>query len=113
MVIPGRFEDGTLLDLHTGRPPSDEMQRWLWGPDERWKKYDENVRLSGDPRLLKPYAEHFCGEYNVAGARPRGTRLATLELHFRLRRSYAPGGAVQPWEDDLLWKHWCAAEYKY
>jgi len=111
--IPGKFEDGTTVDLRTGVAPVDEMPRIYWGPEMRWKKYEENLNRDRIPSLLESWAVYYCRQYNIVEARPRGQRLATLEIHIRFRRSYEPGQTASPYGDELLWKHWCYDEYQY
>jgi hypothetical protein len=108
MTIPGRFEDGASFDLyaaHTTRP--------MWGPEIRWRKFEENVNNYRYDVLLREWGRYYCRLYNDILARPEGTRLATLEIHFVYRRSHPPGGVPGPLQDDLLWKHWCFEEYRY
>ena len=108
IAIPGRFENGETFDLyaaHTSRP--------LWGPEIRWRKFEENINNYRYDALLREWGRYYCRLYNDILARPEGSRLATLEIHFVYRRSYPPGGALSPLQDDLLWKHWCYEEYQY
>lgn len=108
ITIPGVFEDGTTSDLyaaHTTRP--------LWGPEIRWRKFEENINNYRYDDLLRTWGRYYCHLYNDVIALPEGTRLATLEIHFVYRRSHAPGKPPNPLEDDLLWTHWCYEEYRY
>ena len=111
--VPGKFEDGTTFDLRTGNPVTDHMQRWYWGPNVRWKKYESNMNRENYRPLKFAWAARYCRYYNVQENRPEGKRLATLELQFRYRRSHEPSSDPNPYETRLLWKHWCYSEYKY
>lgn len=113
IVIPGVFEDGTTFDLRTGEPVSDEMVRYFFGPQMRWKKYESNLSRGDYDPLLSAWGSYYCRRYNTGMGLPEGERLATLEIHFLYRRSHAPGEPVNPLEDELLWKHWCYPEYRY
>jgi hypothetical protein len=113
IVIPGKFEDGRTFDLRTGLAPADDMPRIYFGPDMRWKKYEENINRDRNAKLLQAWAVYYCRQYNTVEALPRGQRLATLEIHLRFRHSYEPGQSPGPYSDELLWKHWCYDQYKY
>jgi hypothetical protein len=113
VVVAGRFEDGSEMDLMTGEPVMHEWTRWLWGPDSRWKKFIANMRQDRPQALLESWGGYYCREYNIIQRIPQGQRLATLEIRFFARRSYAPGGSELPLEDHLLWRHWCFDEYAY
>jgi hypothetical protein len=113
IVIPGVFEDGTMLDLRTGEPVSEKMTRYFFGPQMRWKKYESNLSRGDYDPLLSAWGSYYCHLYNMDMDLPEGERLATLEIHFRFRRSHAPGEPPNPWEERLLWKHWCYPEYQY
>lgn len=113
MTIPGRFEDDSELDLFTSKPPTDEMLRWYWGPNLRWKKYIENLRRSENEHLLMPFGAYYCRVYNIDQARPKGERLATLELHYMGRDSVLPGETSLSHTRYLMWRHWCYDEYRY
>ncbi len=108
IAVPGRFEDGAGFDLyaaHTARP--------MWGPEMRWRKFEENVNNYRYDDLLREWGRYYCRLYNGLAALPEGARLATLEFHFVYRRSHPPGGPPGRLQDDLLWKHWCYEEYRY
>ena len=95
------------FDLYAAQTP-----RVLWGPGMRWRKFEENINNYRYNSLLRAWGRYYCHLYNDVEGRPQGTRLATLEIHFVYRRSYPPGSAPNPMEDDLLWTHWCYEEYQ-
>lgn len=107
VIIPGTFEDGTVLDLRTGKPVSLIPYRVYFGPDVRWKKYENNLMDYRYDQLLKAWGAYYCQQYNVNQNLPEGHRLATLQIVFRGRVSYAPGEAVNPYQEWPLWNHWC------
>ena len=113
IVAPGKFEDGTTIDLRTGNSVNDEMKRWFWGPGMRWKKYEANLYRKQYKSIKFAWAAYYCRYYNVIESRSQGSRLATLELHYRFRRSHAPEEDLNEYETSVLWKHWCFSEYKY
>ncbi len=113
ITIPGVFEDGTTLDLRTGAPPNADMQRFVVGPLVRWEKFEENVYNNQYEPILLAWGQYYCRRYNEIEARPIGSRLATLEIHFRYRRSVPPGALPNNLDDDRLWTHWCYEEYAY
>ena len=113
IVAPGKFEDNTTFDLRTGDPVVDDMQRWYWGPNVRWKKYESNMSRKNYHPLKFAWGARYCRYYNVQLDMGKGKRLATLELQYRYRRSHEPGSELNPYETRVLWKHWCYPEYKY
>jgi hypothetical protein len=113
IVVPGVFENGLKMDLITEAPESIEMTQWYWGPQSRWKKYISNLRRNEYEEMLSAMGSYFCRKYNTEMGLPKGERLATLEIHYHSRRSYAPGGSPNPVNVDTLWRHWCYPEYKY
>ena len=113
VVAPGKFEDGSSLELRSGQAVNDQMERWFWGPDARWKRYEANLSNESYQPLYFAWAARYCHEYNILQARPEGMRLATVELHFRYLRSHAPASQPNPYEARLLWKHWCYPESQH
>ena len=107
IVLPGKFEDGTALDVRTGQPVRDGLPDAPWGPLMRWKKYDENANNNRDDQMLQAWAGYYCRQYNVVEDRPPGKRLATLEIHYIYTHSHAPGAPTNAQQDDLLWSHNC------
>jgi hypothetical protein len=113
IVVPGRFEDGTTFDLSTGLPLTQEYHDALFGPSVRWKKYESNLTRNNYDTLLEAWGGYYCDLYNNKGALAVDHRLATLEIRYYSTRSHAPGEPPNPLTDELLWKHWCYAEYEY
>jgi hypothetical protein len=117
IVVVGRFEDGTSYDLRTGGPVAATLPRVYFGPDQRWKKFDENMNRDRQAPLLRAWARYYCQLYNEALARPQGQRLATLEIRYRYRNSAHPSvyrpDVPSPTQEDTLWRHWCYPEYRY
>src|SRR5690606_34996221 len=105
--IPGVFENSQRYDLLTTAPLEDDMRRWFYGPGMRWKKYEENLNRHGYEDLLSAWGGYYCHKYNIENALPEGERLATLEIHFIWRESYAPGETEHAWQPYVMWKHWC------
>lgn len=111
--IPGVFENSQRYDLLTTAPLEDDMRRWFYGPGMRWKKYEENLNRHGYEDLLSAWGGYYCHKYNIENALPEGERLATLEIHFIWRESYAPGETEHAWQPYVMWKHWCYNKYAY
>jgi hypothetical protein len=105
------FEDAIMFDLRTGERPLLELPRYYWGPVARWKKFEENINRERSQTLLAAWAVYYCDLYNNDMLLPYGHRLATLDIVWRYRDSYAPGASAQPYREVVLWHHWCFDEY--
>ena len=80
----------------------------------RWKKLIANIYFQGGyDAILEAWGSDYCYKHNVEGALPMGKRLATLEIHYHYRLSYAPGGKRQPLQLYVMWRHWCYDQYQY
>jgi hypothetical protein len=112
VTIPGRFEDGTVLDLRTGAPPDDALQNVMLGPWVRWEKFEENVFNWQYAPILRAWGAYYCRQYNVVQARPQGERLAILAIEYRYRRSVAPGQPPNDYWNEVMWTHWCYDQYQ-
>ena len=110
IAVPGVFEDGTIYDLRTENPVGEHYARWVFGPNNRWRKYEDRSRQDRHEGLLKAWGSYYCQTYRE---RPPGEQLATLEIHYVWRRTPDPGEQVPEYETRVLWKHWCAPEYAY
>ncbi len=113
MVVIGRFEDGREVDLRTLGDYTGERLRFLFGPDVRWKKFDENANVSGNTPLLEAWGSYYCRIYNIEGNLPDGEHLATLEIQLRSRATHAPSAPENEFSNNLRWKHWCYEQYAY
>jgi hypothetical protein len=109
--INGQFEDFTQFDLLTGQRPAIEMPRYFWGPVARWKKFEENMNRDRVQILLSAWGAYYCNLYNNQYALPFGRRLATLDIVWRYRDSYPPGAETLPYQEVILWHHWCYEQY--
>jgi hypothetical protein len=107
ITVPGGFEDNARFDLYAA-----QTVRPMWGPEMRWRKFEENINNYRYDDLLREWGRYYCRLYNETYALPEGKRLATLEIRFVYRRSHPPGGTPGPLQDDLLWTHWCYEEYR-
>ena len=109
LLIQGQFEDGTSKTLYSSVDPLSEQPTIYWGPEMHQRLLDTVVVNTRDSAVLRAWSRYYCQLYkdNEAENRPSNFHLATLEIHFRYRRSYRPGGALRPPEDDLLWSHKC------
>jgi hypothetical protein len=112
ITVPARFENGLVIDLMTGEPPSDSMTHYYWGPKSRWKKYSSEMWGEGYESLLRAWGGSMCRKYNIDGNLPQGQRLATLEIIYNWRWSHAPDEEPHPWQQSRIWRHWCYKEYR-
>lgn len=100
IVIAGQFEQGAARTLYSGEHPP------LWGPEVQQRDLDQSVAIYRQTPILRAWGHYYCQLYNGAQTTPVG-RLAHLEIHYRYRRTYRPGTAPRPLQDDLLWTHRC------
>jgi hypothetical protein len=109
IVIEGEFENGQFLDLITGQPVDYEHpNRWYWGPEMRWEKWEENIYGGNNEALRRSWAAYFCRYYETL---PYGERLARLEIQMVRRDSYAPDASPNEPYTTTIWYHWCYDEY--
>jgi hypothetical protein len=108
-VIKGEFEDGTFLDILSGRPLEEGyVNRWYWGPEMRFEKFEENVYAVRNERLMASWGDFFCREYET---RPVGQRLARLEMQYHRTNLHSPIDPPNEPFIDTIWYHWCFEEY--
>jgi len=107
IVIPGTFEDGTTMDVRTRQPYTTALPDPIWGPEMRWQKFDENLNANRFDSMLRAMGSYYCGTYNNVEALPVGKRLKTLEIHYLMTPSHAPGEPANTQQDTLLWTHFC------
>jgi hypothetical protein len=105
MRVPAQFADGTSYDLFTGKALDDEMLRWYWGPQVRWRKYTVNAR--NNDTLLQAWADYYCRRYNIGRELPAEKRLVSLQLEYMYFRSYDPGETRAPVRRRLLYEYTC------
>lgn len=108
--VIGELEDGTILDLRTGAPPTHERVRYFFGPTARWKKFEDNMK-TGPWQILSAWGDSFCRSYALD--LPEGRRLARLQIFYRFRHTHFPTDPPAEFTDDLKWKHWCDADYRF
>lgn len=112
IVIEGSFENSLRFDLFTNRAIDyDTPTMWLWGPQMRWEKYEDNAFRYQDEAVLSAWASSYCHEYNVEQASVRGTRLAIIQIQFVHREFHAPDEPPNPQHIQTIWYHWCLDEY--
>jgi hypothetical protein len=107
IVVPGKFEDGTSLDVRTQQPYTTDLPVATWGPTMRWQKYDENLNANRSSAMLGAMGRYYCNQYNNVENRPVGKRLATLEIHYLFTPSHAPDMPPNTQQDNVLWIHNC------
>ena len=83
-VVRGELEDGTVIDLWTGKEgepdPSKPKYVVKWYPDYRWRKYLSRVPLDGYEEQLHNFARYYCRKYNVF--EPGLLRLYKIEIDY-------------------------------
>jgi hypothetical protein len=119
-TIPGTLRDGQQVDLmpflfagdpHRLAPASEEKPRDMsavFGGDERWRKYFENLQGGGNAHLFEPLGQYLCREWNAANL---GTpaELQSLQVTYHWEQTL-PGGERAPIQQMMQWEHRCFAD---
>ena len=108
IVVQGQSADGRQSDLYRSADPLSERPQILWGPAMRLRQFDLVIASYRFTSILRAWGSYYCQLDQRAIQRRGGMRLVRVEIHYQYRRSYPPGGARRPLQDDLLWQHWCA-----
>lgn len=108
-VIPGVLEDGSEIDVRSGKPIDWRKPENVAAtdPNVRWRTYHTLIwhRDLADNREY--YAQWLCRDWNTrAQARPH---LLTLKLVYMLEHTPPPGGTLAI-EQRVLWRHSCLGE---
>lgn len=100
LLVMGTFSDSSQHELRTGqRYPDDEIPRFYFGVDTRWKKYDEGLYYGSHTALLKAHAEYRCRRYNAHNPE---NRLEHVELIYRSRETHELDTLENSYTDELL-----------
>ncbi|MEM9950072.1 MAG: hypothetical protein AAF846_00620 [Chloroflexota bacterium] len=83
--------------------------RWWWDLQMKWEKFKENAYRGQHPSLLRGWGRYCCRTLN--DDRIEGTRLATLTITMVVRDLHAPNEPMNPLRQEIIWNHWCYAEY--
>jgi hypothetical protein len=110
LMVHGQFENGASALLYTGADPTTGQMYRQWGPAARLRLFEIHLAASFSETILRAWGGYYCRLYNVEQNTSIGTQLTTLEIHFRYRLSHHPGRALNPLEDDLIWRHQCVPE---
>lgn len=110
LMIQGQFENGENLLLYTGADPATGQMYREWGPGARLRLLEQHLLTAFPSTILNAWGGYYCRAFNREQLRPVGARLADVEIHLRYRLSHLPGAPVNPYEDDLLWRHQCLAD---
>jgi hypothetical protein len=105
-VIEGRFADGRVLDLFSGKEltwdkPKDVANTY---PNQRWRKYMMNLWLAENSKYRLPYGQYLCRKWNPKGRGPE--ELTGFDLIYMLEVTN-PDGTEQVPEKKVVWNHWC------
>ena len=104
MLIMGTFENGDQIELRTGTTLDDELVRFYFGVDGRWKKYDETLYYNWYPTLIDAHARYRCANTPLD---PDRGRLQQVEIIYRFRQTSAYGASLNPYMDDSIWTIAC------
>lgn len=108
-VIPGLLEDGTELDVYTGKPldwrKPDNVA--ALEPNVRWRTYHTMIWYHTLAQNREYYARWLCRDWNVAAA--PGHHLVSLKLIYLLEHTPPPGGTTSI-EQRVLWRQECVAK---
>ncbi len=107
LMIQGQFENGENLLLYTGADPATGQMYREWGPGARLRLLEQHLLTAFPSTILNAWGGYYCRTFNNEQPRPVGARLADVEIHLRYRLSHLPGAPINPYEDDLLWRHQC------
>ena len=105
-VIEGRFADGRVLDLFSGKEltwdkPKDVANTY---PNQRWRKYMMNLWLAENSKYRLPYGQYLCRKWNPKGRGPE--ELTGFDMIYMLEVTN-PDGTEQVPEKKVVWNHWC------
>lgn len=107
IIVEGIFENGIRYDLFNQQPLDAEVTPIQWGPNMRWRKFEEVMFRNQYPQILSAWSRNYCARYNDNSSSVTGTRLAEVHSRYHYRRSHAPGEAVNSPQTELLWSHNC------
>lgn len=111
-VIPGRFSNGTELDLHTGKPVSYEKPDGISASytNHRWRKYFNNFHRKSKSKFRKHYGRFLANKWKdeLEGT---GVKLETFEIIF-MEEKTKENYETHPVKKHSLWKHWTDKKFK-
>lgn len=105
-VIPGTLEDGTEVDLWSGKavdwrkPANVEATE----PNVRWRTYHTMYWHQHLAKFRQYYAQWLCRDWNVDA--PAGRHLLSLRVIYMLEHTPLPGTAPTI-EQRVMWRHSC------
>ena len=105
-VIEGRFKDGRVLDLFSGKEltwdkPRDVAHTY---PNQRWRKYMMNLWLAENSNYRLPFGQYLSRKWNPNGRGPE--ELTGFDIVYMLEITN-PDGTEQLPEKKVVWTHWC------
>jgi len=105
IAVPGRFTDGSRIDLRTGDSFEGGILPFPSGLDSyRWGGFQLQLLADHPDSFLDAWSQYYCRLYAGAGSSPT---LVTLQIRVISRQVHAPGQRINPLRDDLLWLHAC------
>ena len=97
MLVMGAFADDRRVELRTGQAyPDDEIPRFYFGINTRWKKYDEGLYYGSRTALMEAHAHYRC---RIQNADNPENRLEQVELIYRSRQIHAVDAPENRYED--------------
>lgn len=109
ILLTGIFNDGTVWDLRADRHLPEDLEetriRWWFGPDARWKKFDDSQRSVQDQRVLQTWAWYYCRLHNETQS--NDARLVRVEIQYVGRYTHAPNEPPNPFSARVLWQQDC------
>jgi len=100
LLVIGTFSDSDPIELRRGQSyPDDEIPRFYFGIDTRWKKYDEGLYYGSHTALMKAHAEYRCRTFNANNLE---NRLEQVELIYRSRQTYDVDTPENPYADESI-----------
>ena len=105
-VIPGTFEDGSELDLRTGKPVNWRKPDNVADtePNVRWRTYHTMLWHQFLADYRQYYAQWMCRDWNATAA--EGHHLMALKVIYMLEHTPPPGQETKV-EQRVLWRHSC------
>ncbi len=109
ILLTGIFNDGTVRDLRAETRLPEDLEatriRWWFGPNARWKKFDDSQRSVQDQRVLQTWSLYYCRLYNEIQS--DDARLVRVEIQYVGRYTHAPNEPPNPFTARGLWQQDC------
>ena len=106
-VMPGTLQDGSKVDVFSGKEVSYEKPQWVayTYKNQRWQKYLMNLWSRDFAEYRQGYGKYLCREWNANHSGEK--RLETFDIIFMLEVAPAPGQPQSPVVPTTIWSHHC------